>query len=516
MVELAIVSLTMELALEEIPIYAGGLGVLEGDKFYAASRLGIEYYVITIFHRNGYVEYEYRDGAFIEKDQEEIVGKAEGLLEREKELVVSTKSYGEIRVAPLIYRKGSARAVYLKPEHPESISRIASRLYVEESPEHAIAKYIVFGRSSAQYILERIGIERVDHLDLQESVASLAALDLGELRGKTKLVIHTAGPWGHPTIPSDVLRSEYGLEVETGILRITDVVLREVLRGFGVSRKHWEILHRIFPQFSGKMFFVRNGVDLERWVHRSIRSMIASKGLRRISINDLATARRSAREDLESLARSKKPGLKIKGAIIAWSRRITRYKRPYLVERLVRDLARDVDATFILAGKAHPRDQDGREYMARFRKLHEELDNVIYIHEYSLEAAKAILSGSDLLLFTPFPGWEACGTSYMKAGANGVPTLSSRDGGALETIIDGHNGWLFGSEIAEFINIYEDRGSVEAVDEKDYWDLRSKLLKILELREKDPEAFLEISLNALKSFTISSNMERVFREYGYL
>lgn len=44
----------------------------------------------------------------------------------------------------------------------------------------------------------------------------------------------------------------------------------------------------------------------------------------------------------------------------------------------------------------------------------------------------------------------------MKARINGVPALSSRDGGVLEVIIDRYNGWLFGLEVTQFINIYED------------------------------------------------------------
>lgn len=500
----------MEIALNEVPVFAGGLGVLEGDKFYTAARLGLEYYEITMFYEDGYVEYDYKDGNFVERPQN--VKKVETLLEREKELTIDTKIFGQIRVVPLVFKKGKAKVVYLKVESPEKVYKYTSRLYVEDSPEQAIAKYIVFGRGASQYIRERIGISQVERLDLQESMSALAALELKELKDKVRLIIHTPGPWGHPYIPDEVLRNEYSMDPDSKLVRITDVILDKVSAGIGVSRKHWETLHKIFPTFSWKISYVRNGIDLERWTHDAIKAL----SLRKVSIDELKVAKKKTREDLESLLRSYKPGVKINGTIIAWARRVTKYKRPNLVEGLIRDLGKEVDVTFVLAGKAHPRENEGREYMIKFRKLHEEFENVVYIHDYNLEIAKAILSGSDLLLFTPFPGWEACGTSYMKAGVNGVPTLSSRDGGTLETIIDGFNGWFFGSELTQFVNIYEDKGTVESVDERDYKDLRSKLLKILELKDKDPEAYLDVSLNALKSFTVSSNMERAFREYGYL
>ncbi|MEM4969715.1 MAG: glycogen/starch/alpha-glucan phosphorylase [Sulfolobales archaeon] len=512
---MAILSITMEIALEEVPIYAGGLGVLEGDKFYAMARKGLEYYVITLFHRNGYVEYEYRDGSFIEKDQEPVISQIEGKLKKEKELAVTTKLYGEIRVEPLVYEMGKAKAIYLKPVYPDNIAYIARRLYIEDSPEQAITKYIVLARSSAQYIRERIGVDKIEYIDLQESNASLAALALKEIRDRVRLVIHTPGPWGHPMIPGEIVGKEFEVDVGSGLKRLTDIVLDHVERGYAVSRKHLETLSRIFPQHYWKLSYVRNGVDLDRWSHKEIKSL-ASKGLRNIGLYEFKRARDSAREDLISLLRSKKPGVRVGRAIVAWARRITRYKRPYLVERLIGELGRELDVTFVLAGKAHPRDGDGREMMMRFRKLHEEMDNVVYIYDYGLEEARTILSGADLLLFTPFPGWEACGTSYMKAGINGVPTLSSRDGGVLETIIDRYNGWLFGLEVTQFINIYEDTASVSKIDEEDYRDLRKKLIEILSIIEKDLDIYLEISLNALKSFRISSDIYRALEEYGYI
>ncbi|MEM2450024.1 MAG: hypothetical protein QW119_04885, partial [Candidatus Methanomethylicaceae archaeon] len=54
-----IISVTPDIALENGNTYAGGLGVLEGDKFYAASRLGINYFVLAPYYENGYVDYDF-------------------------------------------------------------------------------------------------------------------------------------------------------------------------------------------------------------------------------------------------------------------------------------------------------------------------------------------------------------------------------------------------------------------------------------------------------------------------
>jgi starch phosphorylase len=60
-----IVSITPELGIEGLSIFAGGLGVLEGDKFYAAARLGVPYTVITLFYPEGYVKYREENGKLV-------------------------------------------------------------------------------------------------------------------------------------------------------------------------------------------------------------------------------------------------------------------------------------------------------------------------------------------------------------------------------------------------------------------------------------------------------------------
>jgi len=99
----------------------------------------------------------------------------------------------------------------------------------------------------------------------------------------------------------------------------------------------------------------------------------------------------------------------------------------------------------------------------------------VYLHDYDVSKARILFQGSDLLLFTPFSGWKACGTSYVRALVNGVPVISSRDGGAIELIEDGANGWLFGRDIREFISIYGDP-QAKTIDESDYAEFSSKLV----------------------------------------
>ena len=67
-----IISVTPDLALDEGYTYAGGLGVFEGDKFYAAAKLNLPYKVLTLFYNQGYVDYEFdKEGNPLPKPQQQ-------------------------------------------------------------------------------------------------------------------------------------------------------------------------------------------------------------------------------------------------------------------------------------------------------------------------------------------------------------------------------------------------------------------------------------------------------------
>jgi starch phosphorylase len=196
--------------------------------------------------------------------------------------------------------------------------------------------------------------------------------------------------------------------------------------------------------------------------------------------------------------------------IVAWCRRLAPYKRPNFIIDAIKDLPSE-DFFFILSGKAHPQDIFGIEYMKLFREMHSKYENVIYVPNYDLSIAKKILKSADLLLFTPFPGWEACGTSYMKSALNGVPTLSSHDGAALELITDNVNGWYFGSDIKEFLQLNSEE--VNNINREDYEDFKNKLERISSLHRDNLERYYKVSLNALTNMYSRINIKNVLMEY---
>jgi starch phosphorylase len=138
--------------------------------------------------------------------------------------------------------------------------------------------------------------------------------------------------------------------------------------------------------------------------------------------------------------------------VIGFARRMTGYKRPLLLfsdlDRLVA-IAEHRPFQIVLAGKAHPRDWDGKEAIRQLHEIARRLAGKIrcvYLPNYDMGQAKKLVAGCDIWLNTPLPPMEASGTSGMKAALNGVLNLSVPDGWWLEACIEGVTGWSIGAD----------------------------------------------------------------------
>jgi glycogen phosphorylase len=151
--------------------------------------------------------------------------------------------------------------------------------------------------------------------------------------------------------------------------------------------------------------------------------------------NEVWRCHQAAKADLVALSReltgtTLDPDLPILG----FARRMTGYKRPLLlfsdIERL-RQIAARHPFQVVLAGKAHPKDFEGKEAIRRLHEVIGQLSGTItcaYLPDYNLDLAKTLIAGCDVWLNTPQPPMEASGTSGMKAAVNGVLNLSTLDG----------------------------------------------------------------------------------------
>jgi glycogen phosphorylase len=137
---------------------------------------------------------------------------------------------------------------------------------------------------------------------------------------------------------------------------------------------------------------------------------------------------------------------------IGFARRFATYKRGTLVFRNIERLNallnnKDRPVQLVFSGKAHPRDQAGKELIAQvnqYAKRAEFRRRVVFLEDYEMNIARHMVQGVDVWLNNPRRPLEASGTSGMKVCVNGGINLSILDGWWDEGYL-GDNGWRIGS-----------------------------------------------------------------------
>ena len=184
----------------------------------------------------------------------------------------------------------------------------------------------------------------------------------------------------------------------------------------------------------------------------------AARSAQRRELIELVKARsvteRLQRGDTPEYVRAAVDALDPDVLTIGFARRVATYKR---LDLLLRDVDRalsllgddDRPVQFILAGKAHPRDDDGKRLVQRLFEMkgHPQVGRrVVYLDDYDVALGAAMTRGCDIWVNVPRPPLEASGTSGIKSAVNGGLQLSVLDGWWPEAY-DGSNGWAIGGEV---------------------------------------------------------------------
>jgi glycogen phosphorylase len=160
-------------------------------------------------------------------------------------------------------------------------------------------------------------------------------------------------------------------------------------------------------------------------------------------------ARGEPREYVEAAAKAFDPGV----LTIGFARRMATYKRLNVllhdVQRSFALLGGERPIQFLVAGKAHPRDDDGKRLVQQLfavRSQQGAFSRVVFLEDYNLGVAARLVRGCDVWINVPRPPLEASGTSGMKNAVNGGLQLSVLDGWWAEGY-DGSNGWALDGSI---------------------------------------------------------------------
>ncbi len=203
---------------------------------------------------------------------------------------------------------------------------------------------------------------------------------------------------------------------------------------------------------------------------------------------------------------------------IAFVRRFTQYKRPYLIlsniERLKRIITNpERPVQLIFAGKSHPADYESKQLLKQVYNA--ALDRgfqgrIAFVEDYDLNVARELVRGVDIWLNNPRRLQEACGTSGMKASMNGVINLSVRDGWWDEAY-NGKNGWAIGDMQVDTPE-EEDRKDAESL----YDLLEKEIVPLYYDRDRKgvPHGWMQVVKEAIRTVTPAFNACRMMEEYN--
>lgn len=481
---------SMELALRpEMHTYAGGLGILAGDVARSAADLELPMVFVTLASREGYLHQEIDPDGFQVDHADPWEPSAWSV--PLPAMVAVTIEEREVWIRPWLYELASplghkVPVILLDTHVDQNDARdrsITDRLYGGEEADR-LKQEVVLG-VGGERILRALGFN-IETYHLNEGHAALLPLsilrryrrdssnnplepglyDIDPVRKQCVFTTHTPVEAGHDRFNYEDVAHILGafvdfdqLKVLGGQDRLNMTRLALSLSGYinGVAQRHAETTQQLFPGY--RVRAITNGVHVEHWMHQSFARMFLDivpnwyhepEVLSRVDqLSDGAVwqAHLEAKQDLLHLVKAR-TGIDLAPdkPVIGFARRMTGYKRLDLLftdmERL-RSLHRRFSVQIVVAGKAHPRDEGGkamiREIMARARQAGDV--PIVFIPNYDMEVAQALVAGSDVWLNTPLPPLEASGTSGMKAALNGVLNLSILDGWWIEACEEGVTGW---------------------------------------------------------------------------
>jgi len=460
---------------DELPIFSGGLGILAGDVIRQAGAWNFPLIGIGLLYKEGYFKQVISESgvqtelpAYPDFSKVPIAPAldAQGALARIELPVADRTLFARVWQ----YTQGTARVLLLDTdveENSELDRRLTASLYPTD-PQWRIQQEILLGIGGIR-ALAKLGILPSAY-HLNEGHSAFAIMEIAHQYMKrtqarfseglsyacrrtvftnhtlipsgndvfeSGMVAHLLGDYaGHLGLPIDEVLRMGAMPNAPGHFSMTHLALSASSKSSAVSKAHAQFAKVSFPE--AHFTPITNGVNREFWQNPKIKE-IEGRLHHGLGITDQeiwATHQECKQRLLGFITGSTGKELKPNSLTITWARRITAYKQPLLlfsdISRLIQIINHQTrPVQIILAGKAHPGDLPAKAMMTEiFKNISRPglKDRVVFLPNYNLELARLLVTGSDVWLNTPIKGQEACGTSGMKAGLNGILQCAISDG----------------------------------------------------------------------------------------
>jgi starch phosphorylase len=544
---------SMEIALaNEIPTYSGGLGILAGDTMRSAADLRLPMVAVSLVSRSGYFKQELdSDGHQSEHPDPWDPARFASPLNAKVAVTIEGRS---VWVGGWLYvlkghMNGRQPVILLDTdldENHDEDRQITHYLYGGDTT-YRLKQEAVLG-IGGMLMLQALGFT-VRQYHMNEGHSALLALELlrryaypvedvrpGEspydiprVRELCSFTTHTPVEAAHDRFSYDLVWHVLGDFIDLGILKhlagddnlnMTRLALNMSEYVNGVARRHAEVSRRMYPGYhvhaitngvhpfiwSADSFIKLYDTHLPGWCHEP-ELLVRAECC--IADDAIWEAHCQAKQQLIEVVKTHSGvSLDPQVPILGFARRMTAYKRPDLLftdlERL-KSIARDRPFQIVLAGKAHPRDEGGKQLIETLYRHVRELADIIpiaYLSNFDMDLALELVSGVDVWLNTPLRPLEASGTSGMKAAFNGVPNLSVLDGWWIEGCIEGVTGWAIG----------DDSDEVGDGDAKSLYDKLEQV--VLPLYYDNRPGWIAVMKGAIGKNASFFNSHRMMRRYA--
>lgn len=476
----------------ELPTYAGGLGILTGDYLNAAALSHFPAVGIGILYKGrNFIQHITADGREEKRDSQfdHDTSFLRPTTIRGKQLVFTMPTPdGNISVKSYHLRLSDESIVFFLStdvdQNPEKWIDDMDTLYSGD-PDSQIRQQILLGVGGMR-LLKNLGIKpkwfhinegRAGFLiwELAGQIQKHKGLPYNEAWNEAKKSIiytnHTLVAAGNPSYHIDTAKwwagpfaSEFGINDPYELVKdghngdsfsITKFALNVSGKQQAVSKVHGEYCKREYPKY--KWISITNGVHMDRWQDSDYRNQ---------SLSDSELWQQhmlKKRELMESVAKRTGFGYDPNRLVITWARRLAEYKQPKAIFTDIQRLKNIVENSerpiqILYAGNSHAADPNSKALIEEVVHIFstELIGHAIFVPNYNISLANHLTSGSDVWLNTPKGNLEACGTSGMKAIANGVLNCTVLDGWTYEADWT-DTGWILNpNNVADnFYNLLE-------------------------------------------------------------
>lgn len=535
----SIAYICMEFGIDDSIIsYSGGLGILAGDTIKSASDMGLDFVGISLLYKNGYFK------QIIDENGNQISIEDSWDYAHQLTLIHSNleTTIGSIPTKFNVWQKqikgimSHSTLLFLdfdiEGNTPE-IRAISNRLYPEDKHINLLQHLAIGYASLDVYKVVKGELPQIVHINESHSafctIRMLKEMSAEEVKNRLVFTTHTPVDAGHVRYTIHEIQSIIGDDIaliDTSLrvgnqINLSELALFYAKIANAVSKKHREISQTMFP--NNKIEYITNGVHHLTWASTGTSALfdryisdwrLSPSHLRQALIipeEEILETHNQNKKALKDFIQ-KETGVELDTSVftIGFARRSAFYKRNDMifsnVERLNR-IAQSVGGMqFVFAGKAHPQDRDGQNYIKNIYAISKQCNNlirVLYIPNYSISLSQLLVSGVDLWLNNPIVPLEASGTSGMKASLNGIPNLSTFDGWWREGAYEDRTGWTIGGgcegELCYPIELEEMYSKLES--------------KILPLYYNDKQKWASIMKQCIALNASYFNSQRMLEEY---